>query len=188
MKRVLGVSLAVLTLATVPMFAQDSDGGFFAAANLGYDVIGGGFAGGGSVGMEFSDFEAGLIAMYGNGETNYDDDEYEGTWDWELFLIGLRLNWVYRDLFPDPNLFPIVGAGFFYMNYAYTDSYTSDLYADGEESDDVGAGGSLFSLGVGYAFTEEFDARLEVPVLVFFGDFGRIAVAIPVLVGVGVHF
>lgn len=190
MKRLVVIALALLMVVTVSSFGQEgeAEGGFYATANVGYDVIGGGFAGGGGVGMEFSDFEGGLLAMYGNGSTDYDDSEFQGTWDWELFLMGLRLNWVYRGLFPDPNLFPVVGAGFFYMSYSYTDTYTSDIYADGTESDEVGAGGTLFNFGLGYAFSEEIDARFEIPVMVFFGDFGQVAVAIPLLVGIGLHF
>lgn len=47
------------------------------------------------------------------------------------------------------------------------------------------ASGSVINLGVGYVFGRTWEARLEIPVLVFFGEYGEAsAIAIPITAGV----
>ena len=51
------------------------------------------------------------------------------------------------------------------------------------------ASGTILTLGLGYAFSPRLEARLEVPVMVFFGSYGSAAaVAIPITAGILYRF
>jgi len=185
-KPVTAFAAVMLALALAnPAFAN----GLLISGGVGYDVFDGGLALGAGAGYEIGEAEVGLIFMFSTGSQAYDDSSYKGTYSWSFLLPGLRVLWTPRGLFGSSGLFPILGSGFFYASYSYTDDYT--YKANGlkyKDSASYGAGGMIADFGLGFRFSRQFDLRFEVPVLVFFSTSGKAsAVAIPLLLSGVLH-
>lgn len=170
--------LIVLVLG-FPAFA---DSGLVFSGHAGFDPIGLGWAAGAGVGYEIANLEAGLIVMFSAGKNDYNDTDYKGTYSYNFSLVGVRATYMFGGAFSTKGLFPYVGTGFFFMGYSYKDEWTpKPTGTPGVTEDDLSASGVLAILGLGYRFAQQFDVRLEVPALIFFGDYGRTTVAVPIL-------
>ena len=103
-----------------------------------------------------------------------------------LLIVAARANWLFNYPASGRGLYEVVGTGFFvgsfsWENYNITTDYT--------EGNDYVASGTILTLGLGYAFSPRLEARLEVPVMVFFGSYGSAAaVAIPITAGILYRF
>ena len=189
--RVLYVMAFIATLASVPvLYGQQTmrpEGtNFVARANLGFDLFDLGFAFGVGGGYRFpagSGTSEVLVDIYWSPpfEVDWEEEGYEGWEKNELLIISARVDWLFMYTPGMSGFFPVVGAGLF----------AGSFWQEGAEQPigspplvpyggDYFASGSVFSVGAAYAFADRFEARFEVPVLVFFGAYGRAAaVAIP---------
>jgi hypothetical protein len=189
--RVLYVMAFIAVLVSTPaLYGQQSmrpEGtNFIARANLGFDLFDLGFAFGAGGGYRFP---AGggtsevLVDIYWSPpfKEDWTEGSYEGWEKNELLVVSARVDWLFMYTPGMSGFFPVVGAGLFtgaywqegeetYIPTSVTSSYGGDYFASG----------SVFSVGAAYSFADRFEARFEVPVLVFFGAYGRAAaVAIP---------
>ena len=163
-------------------FPAFADSGLVISGNAGFDVIGLGWAAGAGVGYEVSNIEAGLVFMFSGGTNDYDESDYKGTYSYSFSLVGVRASYMFAGTFANKSFFPYVGTGFFFMGYSYKDEYTRKPSGpSGVDEFDLSASGALAILGLGYRVAEKFDIRLEVPALIFFGEYGRTSIAVPIL-------
>jgi hypothetical protein len=162
---------------------------FLARANLGFDLFSVGFAFGAGAGYRFpagNGTSEVLIDIYWSPpfeeEWEEPSDNEEGWEKNELLIISARVDWLFLYKPGMSGFFPVVGAGLFAGAFwqegeywAYGGSPPGTTYGG-----DYFASGSVFSVGAAYAFKDRYEARFEIPVLVFFGAYGRAAaVAIP---------
>jgi hypothetical protein len=190
--RVLFAAVIVVAVIVAPaVYSQQAtrpEGtNFVARVNLGFDLFDLGFAFGAGAGYRFP---AGrgtsevIIDIYWSPpfEEEWTEEGYEGWEKNELLVVSARAEWLFMYTPGMSGFFPVVGAGFF----------AGAFWQEGEEwpegsgppgstyGGDYFASGTVFSVGAAYSFLERFEARFEVPVLVFFGSYGRAAaVAIP---------
>jgi hypothetical protein len=190
-RRVLFIAAVLAVLAIAPaVYSQQTTKAegtnFIARANLGFDLFDLGFAFGVGGGYRFpagSGTSEVIVDIYWSPPFKEDwvEGNYEGWESNELLIVSARVDWLFRYTPGISGFFPVVGAGFFagaywqqgeetYIPTSVTSSYGGDYFASG----------SVFSVGAAYSFKERFEARFEVPILVFFGAYGRAgAVAIP---------
>lgn len=179
MRNRIRVLVLIVLVLGFPAFA---DSGLVFSGNAGFDPIGLGWAAGAGAGYEFANFEAGLIVMFSAGKNDYNDSDYKGTYSYNFSLVGVRATYSFGGAFATKGLFPYVGTGFFFMGYSFRDEWVLKATSTkGVDENDLSASGALAILGLGYRFSQQFDIRLEVPVLIFFGDYGRTTVAVPIL-------
>jgi hypothetical protein len=173
------VLVLIILVLGFPAFA---DTGLVLSAHAGFDPIGLGWAAGAGAGYEIGNLDAGLIAMFSGGKNDYNDTDYKGTYSYHFSLIGARVDYMFNGVFATKGLFPYVGTGFFFAGFVSKDEWTfKATNSTGVDNVDVSASGALAILGLGYRFAQQFDVRLEVPVLIFFGDYGRTTVAVPIV-------
>jgi hypothetical protein len=191
-RRVLCIAVVVAALVITPaVYSQQTmtrEGtNFIARANLGFDLFDLGFAFGVGGGYRFpvgSGTSEVIVDIYWSPpfEEDWEEEGYEGWEKNELLIVSARFDWLFRYTPGMSGFFPVVGAGFFAG--AYWQEGEEWLIGSGPPGalygGDYFASGSVFSVGAAYAFKERFEARFEVPILVFFGAYGRAAaVAIP---------
>ena len=178
------VAALVLTSAVYSQQATaPADTNFIARANLGFDLFDLGFAfgvGGGyrfPTGMGTSEV---IVDIYWSPpfEEDWTEGSTEGWETNELLIISARANWLFRYTPGMSGFFPVVGAGFFAGAYWQEgEEWTIGFGPPGTPyGGDYFASGSVFSVGAAYAFRERFEARFEVPILVFFGDYAAVAI------------
>lgn len=179
MRNRFSVLVLIVLVLGFPAFA---DTGLVFSGNAGFDVIGLGWAAGAGVGYEMPNVEAGLIFMFSGGKSDYDESDYKGTYSYSFSLVGLRATYMFGGGFATKALFPYVGSGLFVMGFSSKDDWTAQVGgATGVDKVDASASGLIAILGLGYRIAEKFDLRFEVPALIFFGEYGRTAVAVPIL-------
>ena len=160
---------------------------FIVRANLGFDLFDFGFAFGVGGGYRFP---AGggtsevIVDIYWSPpfKENYTEGSEAGWEINELLIVSARVDWLFLYKPGMTGFFPVVGAGFFAGSYWYAEEwwYISSPSTTYPWDQDYFASGSVFSVGAAYAFGDHMEARLEIPVLVFFGAYGSAAaVAIP---------
>jgi len=164
------------------------DGGrILTRVNLGIDVMNFGLAVGLGAGYRLpagkGHAEIMLDIFYNRANYSYEESfwEYEGT-EW-LTIVAVRFDWLFNYTPEKRGLYPLVGSGFFAGTYAYeeTGHPVGSPTPTGTNSDDFFASGTLLNAGLAYVFTNNLEARAEIPVLVFFGAYGQAAaVAIPI--------
>jgi hypothetical protein len=183
--------ILLLTGGALPGDAQESsglsNGRILARASLGIDVIDFGLAVGLGAGYRLpvgtGTAEVLLDVFYNRATYSYEESfwEYEGT-EW-LTIVALRVGWLFNYTPEKRGLYPLVGTGFFAGSYEYeeTGHPVGSPTPTVSDSDDFFASGTVLNLGLGYVFSDNLEARAEVPVLVFFGAYGQAAaVAIPI--------
>lgn len=187
-RRVLFIAAVVTALVVTPaVYSQKtmaSEGtNFIARANLGFDLFDLGFAFGVGGGYRFP---------AGNGTSEiivdiywsppFEEDWTEGTesgWESnELLILSARVDWLFLYTPGMSGFFPVVGVGFFAGAYWQEgEQWATAIGPPGSPyGGDYFASGSVFSVGAAYAFKERFEARFEVPVLVFFGAYSAVAI------------
>jgi hypothetical protein len=191
-RRVLFIAAVLAVLAIAPaVYSQQTTKAegtnFIARANLGFDLFDLGFAFGVGGGYRFpagSGTSEVIVDIYWSPPFKEDWTEgvSEGWESNELLIVSARVDWLFRYTPGISGFFPVVGAGFFAGAYWQEgEQWPTALGPPGQlYGGDYFASGSVFSVGAAYSFKERFEARFEVPILVFFGAYGRAgAVAIP---------
>jgi hypothetical protein len=178
--------LPVLVLAAAVAAAagaQAGQGSILARVGIGLDVIDPGLAAGLGGGYRFSlaggTAEALLDVYYSPYWETYTEGTNTFDYSETLLVVGVRANWLFNYPATGRGLYQLAGAGFFVGSFSWENYNRTTAYTEGN---DYVASGSILNLGLGYVFGPRVEARLEVPVLVFFGDYGAAAVAIPITV------
>lgn len=188
MKRVCPWAVVILAFAAVraPVGAQESDEGFLVRFNVGLDVIDIGLAAGigaayrfpgpGGIGEVSADIYYGPYwETYTEGANTFDYSE-------TLIIIAVRANWLFNYEADVPGWYQVAGTGVFAGSYSWENYNRTTDYTEGNS---YFASGTVINLGLGYVFSRTWEARLEIPVLVFFGEYGEAAaIAIPITAGV----
>ncbi|MBN1835576.1 MAG: hypothetical protein JW820_06980 [Spirochaetales bacterium] len=186
------VAVLILLTATglAPLAAEGGDSAVLARAGVGLDVIDPGLAIGVGGGYRFAG-RAGTMEIlaevyYSPYRETYTAGSNTFEYAEDLVIVSVRADWLFSYSFTEPGFFQILGVGFFagsfsWENYNVTTDYT--------EENSYFASGALLNLGLGWSFRRLAELRLEVPVLVFLGDYGGvIAVAVPITAGVVLRF
>lgn len=181
------IGLSLLLLAAFPpaLGAEGGAAGILLRAGVGLDVIDIGLAAGIGGGYRFQipwgTMEATLDVYYSPYWEHYTAGINEFDYSETLVIVAARANWLFKYAPDSKGLYFLAGTGFFagsfsWENYNITTDYT--------EGNSYFASGAVLNMGLGYAFARHWEARLEVPVLLFFGNYeGVIAVAIPITLG-----
>jgi hypothetical protein len=179
-RRLVLAILVLLAVGLMPLGAAGSSA-YLARINAGMDVIDIGFAGGVGGGYRFAG-PAGNMEVLGDVYYSpYCETYTEGTktFDYKstLIIFAVRANWLFSYTPEKRGLYQVVGAGFFAGSFSWSNY---DRMFGITQGNDYFASGAVINLGLGWAFTRWLEARFEVPVMVFFGTYGRAAaVAIP---------
>jgi hypothetical protein len=179
-RRMVLAILVFLAVGLLPLGAAGSTA-WLARINAGMDVIDIGFAGGVGGGYRFG-LPTGNMEVLGDVYYSpYCETYTEGanTFDYKqtLIIVAARANWLFNYTPEKRGLYPLVGLGFFAGSFSWTNYNRTTDYTEGNS---YFASGTVINLGLGWAFTRWLEARFEVPVMVFFGEYGRAAaIAIP---------
>jgi len=139
-------------------------------------------------GLTANPIEVGLEFFYSNSteeSNNGFNDYFETT---ELFVIGAMANMLFNYSMDSPSVFFIAGVGIsavyvYWEETSPTDSSLGEPYgvSGSMQSVEGTTGGSVLNLGVGYAFLKGFEIRLELPIIIFFGEYGSASGIAPAL-------
>jgi len=161
-------------------------------ANLGYDPIGGGFAfgAGGGYRFPFSGDYAEVLAdvYYGPGHSTWTEGNYSNDYTSSLVILAVRANWLFFYKPGRPGIYALAGTGFFAGSYSWTQvqTYLLSPYNTYTYNDQYFASGTILNLGAALSLAMGLEVRAEIPVMIFFGAYGRAAaVAIPITLSVG---
>ncbi len=181
-----GRATAVVVLAVALVAAADAEAGrgdILARVGVGLDVIDPGLAAGLGAGYRFGLASGTAEVLLDIYYSPYCETYTEGsnTFDYSetLLVVGVRANWLFNYPGNRRGLYELAGAGFFVGSFSWENYNRTTDYTEGN---DYVASGSILNLGLGYVFGPRVEARIEVPVLVFFGAYGASAVAIPITV------
>ncbi len=186
--RVLAV-LALAVLVAAGAGAQTGMGNILVRAGVGLDVIDPGLAaglgGGYRFGLAGGTAEALLDLYYSPYCETYTAGTNTFDYSETLLVVGVRANWLFNYPAAGRGLYELAGGGFFVGSFSWENYNRTTSYWEGN---DYVASGSILNLGLGYVFGPLVEARVEVPVLIFFGDYGAAAVAIPITASVLFRF
>jgi hypothetical protein len=178
------VAVLVFTPAVYSQQTMATEGtNFIARANLGFDLFDFGFAFGVGGGYRFpvgGGTSEVILDVYWSPpfKEDWEEDVSAGWESNELLIVSARVDWLFLYKPGMSGFFPVVGAGFFAG--AYWQAGEQWPIATGPPGQlyggDYFASGSVFSVGAAYAFGDHMEARLEVPVLVFFGYYTAVAI------------
>ena len=188
MKRVCRWAAAILMFAAVlaPVGAQGADEGFLVRLNAGLDVIDIGLAAGvGAVYRFPGPAGIGEIAadiFYGPYWETYTEGLNTFDYSETLIIVAIRADWLFNYEAGGTGWYQVAGTGVFAGSYAWENYNRTTDYTEGNS---YFASGTVINLGVGYAFGSTWEVRLEIPILVFFGEYGEAAaISIPITAGV----
>ncbi len=178
---------AVVLVVAVSASAAPLGDGIGVRGGIGTDITFGGVAFGAGVNSLFQErLEIGLMGYYGKFEETSDNgvNEYEETT--EVTAFAALVNYLYGYERDRKGWLFVGGAGLAYLGVYWeersdTDVTLGELLPGGGSMQDFegSVGGLLFNLGAGYSFGNGFDVRLEVPIVIAFGDTGGAAGVIP---------
>ncbi len=180
-RRVVLASLVLLAVGLAPLAAMDGSSAWLARINVGFDVMDLGFAGGVGGGYRFGG-SAGTMEVLGDVYYSPYWETYTAginVFDYKstLIILAVRANWLFRYTPEKMGLYPLAGLGVFAGSFSWTNYNRTTLYTEGNS---YFAAGTVINLGLSWAFTRWLEARFEVPVMIFFGQYGRAAaIAIP---------
>ena len=150
-----------------------SEVAWFAKANVGFDPFGPGVAVGAGAGAALSIAGSpaeGAVSFYYSPSTDeYTDGGWQYTETEQFFAMTAQLNW----LFPTDSAITLVagtGAIVASVSWEETNFLIADPAITNQDDGAFVASGLLLTAGAGLAITDTIDLRLEVPVIMFFGD------------------
>jgi hypothetical protein len=189
-KRRLAIAIVMLLFAgLLPLAAADGSSAYLARIGVGLDVFDLGLAAGVGGGYRFAGPAGNMEVLADVYYSPYWETYTEGnTFDYSssLIILGVRADWLFNYAADKKGLYQLAGAGFFAGSFSWTNYNRTTGYTEGNS---YFASGAVLNLGLGWAFSRRIEARLEVPVLVFFGSYGRAAaVAIPITASVLFRF
>ncbi|MBI9097030.1 MAG: hypothetical protein JEY91_01065 [Spirochaetaceae bacterium] len=144
------------------------------------------------LGLKRNPLEAGLEFFYSKSteESNNGFNDYLETT--ELFIIGAMANVLFGYQMESPTIFYILGIGVsavsvYWEEKSPTDSSLGEPYGDSGSMQSIEGltGGTVLNLGLGYSFGKGFEARLELPIIIFFGEYGEASAVAPSLTLMG---
>jgi hypothetical protein len=182
-------------VASPAMTLEESNDKFLVRALLAFDPIAAGLAYGVGVGYRFA-LGPGTSEVVADVyiSPSYDDRWVDGGWQYDesihVLIVAARFNWLFGYSEGQAGLFPIVGGGFFAGNVSWEQSWhlIDDWSYGDRDSAEHFASGLVLSPGLGYAFSSLLEARLELVVMVYFGDYGTSAVSVPLTANLGFRF
>lgn len=189
-RRLVLACVALLAVGLMPLGAADGSSAYLARVSVGLDVMDLGLAAGLGGGYRFPVAAGNMEVLADVYYSPYWETYTEGanTFDYKshLIILGVRADWLFNYAPDKRGLYQVVGVGLFAGSFSWTNYNRTTDYTEGNS---YFASGTVINLGLGWAFSRRFEARLEVPVLVFFGQYGQAAaVAIPITLGVLLRF
>jgi len=187
MKRLRFCMLFVFFAAALSVGAQDIAAGLGVRGGVGSDITFGGLAFGGGVNKLFLDtLEVGLVFYYGS----FTEDSSNGVNDYtdttKITAFAAFLNYLYGYHRNSSGFYLVGGVGVAYLGVNWEESSPTDttlgtLLPGGgsKETFDGSTAGTILNVGVGYSIAGGFDLRLEVPVVIAFGNAGGASSVIP---------
>ncbi len=160
---------------------------------IGTDInLGLAFGGGVNYILDIGDspLELGVLVFY----SHWSETSYEGIYDYEynetsdVLVFGMLANYLFGYKLGTPGMFLLAGFGLGVMNVNW-EEWSPDDTSLGEPPPGGGSGsmqeaggtgaGSVFNLGGGIAFSNGADVRLEIPVILVFGEYGEASSVVP---------
>ena len=198
MKKTPFLVLALIFALGLPLLAEaqadqpPAGSGILLRANLGYDPIGGGFAFGAGGGYHFpygSNYVELLADVYyAPGNSTWTEGNYSNDYTSSLLILSVRCNWLFFYKPGSSGLYALAGVGVFAGSYSWkqVQTYLYSPYNTYTYSDQYFASGTILNLGAAFVLTKWLEARAEIPLMIFFGEYGRsAAVAIPITLSLG---
>ena len=187
MRHARGLLVAVLIVIAAAVDAAPLGDGIGVRGGIGTDITFGGVAFGAGVNSLFAgQTEIGLVVYYGKFEESTDEgvNTYDETT--EVTAFAALVNYLYGYERGRSGWLFVGGVGLAYLGVYWEERSDTDvtlgtlLPGGGSMQDWEGSvGGLLFNLGAGYAFANGLDVRLEVPIVIAFGDTGGASGVIP---------
>lgn len=156
---------------------------------LGTDInLGLAFGGGANYMLDIGEnpLELGVLIFYSHAtetSNNGYNDYHETT---NIMVFGMMANYLIGYKVGVPGSFFVLGFGLGAMNvyweeWSPTDVSLGELLPEGGSRQDAEgtAGGSVFNLGAGIAFSNGADIRFEIPVILVFGEYGEASSVVP---------
>ena len=147
---------------------------WFAKANLGFDPFSPGVALGGGAGAALSiggSPAEGTVSFYFYSPST--DQWTDAGWQYDetehFFAMTAQLNWLIPT---DSALSLLAGTGAIVASVAWEETITliTDPTITSQDDGSFVASGLILAAGAGLPITDSIDLRLEVPVIMFFGD------------------
>ena len=190
--------LALFLALGLPLLAEaradlpPAGSGILLRANLGYDPIGGGFGFGAGGGYRFP-YGNGYVEVqadvyYGPGYSTWTEGSYSNEYTSGLLILAVRSNWLFFYKPGSSGFYALAGVGVFAGSYSWkqVQTFLYSPYNTYTYSDQYFASGTVLNLGAAFALTTRLEARAEIPILIFFGEYGRsAAIAIPITLSLG---
>ena len=187
MRHARGLLVVVLFVVAALAGAGPLGDGIGVRGGIGTDITFGGLACGAGVNSLFGgQLEIGVVFYYGSFEET--SDEGVNTYDetTEVTAFAALANYLYGYERGHSGWFFVSGVGLAYLGVYWEERSDTDvtlgtlLPGGGSMQDWEGSvGGLLFNLGAGYALSSGLDLRLEIPIVIAFGDTGGASGVIP---------
>lgn len=179
----MGVLLAVGFFAN----AEGLTDGLGFRGGAGADITFSGVAAGAGVNKLFLDqFEAGLVFYYGSFQTSSSNSVNTYVEKTQVIALAAQLNYLYGYNRDKGGFYLVAGVGLAYLGINWEESSPTDtslgtLLPGGgsKQTFDGSVGGTILTLGAGYAIGGGLDVRLEVPLVISFSQAGGASTLIP---------
>jgi hypothetical protein len=136
--------------------------------------------------MPANPLELGVLAFYSHSSETDDNGFHEYTEKTDVFVFAMMANYLWGYMRGKPGLFLLGGFGLGMASVGWEESSPTDeslgelLPEGGSMHDGGGTGaGSIFNLGGGVTFSNGADIRLEIPVILIFGDYDQPSSVVP---------
>ncbi len=136
--------------------------------------------------MPENPLELGVLAFFSHSSETDDNGYHEYTEVTDVFVFAMMANYLLGYKRGVPGMFLLGGFGLGMASVGWEESSPTDeslgpLLPDGGSMHDGGGtgAGSVFNLGGGMAFSNGADIRLEIPVILIFGDYDQPSSVVP---------
>ncbi len=133
--------------------------------------------------------ELGVVLFGGSFEEETDEGIHTYKEKTDIFVISLMANYLFGYTPRQPGLFFVTGIGLASVNVEWEERSSTDeslgplLPGGGSmQSEDGSTGGTIFNLGIGKTFSNGWDFRAELPVIVTFSPPGEASSVIPTFI------
>lgn len=160
-------------------------------AGIGTDITGGIAFGLGANYLVNNAAELGILIFGGTFSETTEEGIHTYDEETKLFLFALMANYLFNYDQGDDAVFFLAGLGLASVSIEYEESSPTDTslgapFGSGSILfEEYSGGGTVFNVGVGKRFGEQFDLRFEIPVIVSFASFESASSVIPTFVLTG---
>ncbi|MBN1695386.1 outer membrane beta-barrel protein [candidate division WOR-3 bacterium] len=129
--------------------------------------------------------ELGVLAFFSSSSETEEEYGNEYITDTDVFVFAMMSNYLFGYKRGVPGMFLLAGFGLGMASVGWEERSPDDIslgtpWDGGSMHDGGGTGaGSIFSLGGGMAFSNGADIRLEIPVILIFGDYDQPSSVVP---------